>query len=31
MTGASFTASQALSPDAGASETGVQLGIRHTF
>ncbi|WDZ95160.1 porin [Herbaspirillum sp. WKF16] len=31
MTGASFTASQALSPDAGASETGVQFGIRHTF
>lgn len=31
MTGASLTASQALSPDQGASETGVQLGIRHTF
>lgn len=31
MAGASFTASQALSPDRGASETGVQFGIRHTF
>ncbi|MFS2115664.1 MULTISPECIES: porin [Herbaspirillum] len=31
MTGASYTAGQALVPDAGASETGVQLGIRHTF
>jgi predicted porin len=31
MTGASFTGSQSLSPQAGANETGFQVGIRHTF
>jgi len=31
MTGASLTATQALSPDQGASETGFQVGIRHLF
>jgi predicted porin len=31
MTGASFTASQALIPDKGAGETGFQVGIRHAF
>jgi len=31
MTGASLTASQALSPQAGASETGIQIGVRHMF
>ncbi|MBB3213065.1 putative porin [Herbaspirillum sp. Sphag1AN] len=31
MTGASLTTSQALSPQAGASEFGFQLGIRHMF
>lgn len=31
MTGASLTSTQALSPQAGASETGFQVGIRHTF
>ncbi len=31
MTGASLTTTQALSPQAGANETGFQIGIRHLF